>query len=242
MNDLMGKRVIVTGAGKGIGRAICQRLHAEGTAITAIARTQADLDALANELGATTIRADLGKLDEARYAASIALPADLLVNCAGINILEPFLDMQVESYQAVMDVNLRAMMVMSQAYARHRIEQGGGGAIVNVSSLSAFKGFADHAAYCASKAGMDGMSRVMANELGKHGIRVNCVNPGVTLTALAAEAWSAPDKAAPMLSRTPLGRFAEVDEVADLVAFLLSDRSGMITGTSQLIEGGFSAV
>jgi L-xylulose reductase len=149
--------------------------------------------------------------------------------------------MRIESYEAVMAVNLRAAAIFAQAYARDRVSRGIAGSIVNISSLSSSKGFAAHAAYCASKAGLDGMSRVMANELGPHGIRVNCVNPGVTLTELAAEAWSAPEKSAPMLGRTPLGRFAEVGEVAELVAFLLSDRSRMITGTTNLLDGGFSA-
>jgi L-xylulose reductase len=133
-------------------------------------------------------------------------------------------------------------MIMAQEYARQRIAEGKGGAIVNVSSNSAFNGFTDHAAYCASKGGLDAMSRAMANELGKHGIRVNCVNPAITLTAMARKAWSDPRKAAPMLSRMPLGRFIETEEVAEVVLFLLSGRASMVTGVSLPVDGGFDIV
>ena len=241
MKEFSSRTVLVTGAGKGIGRAICHRLAADGAAIIAVARTEDDLAQLRDEIGATILAADLAVRSEREEVAHRALPADLLVNCAGTNILEPFLDMQVESYESIMAINLTAPLFLSQAYARERVKAGRPGAIVNLSSLSAQKGFHAHAAYCASKAGLDGATRVMANELGPHGIRVNSVNPGVTLTELAAVAWSAPEKAGPMLSRTPLGRFASPDDVAQLVAFLLSDRASMITGTTNLLDGGFSA-
>jgi len=136
-------------------------------------------------------------------------------------------------------VNTRAPLIIAQEYARHRIALGGGGAIVNLSSRSSFTGFADHAAYCASKGALDAMTRVMANELGPHGIRVNCVNPAVTLTAMAVKAWSDPKKSIPMLARMPLGRFIEPDEVAEVVLFLLSDGAAMVTGVALPIDAGF---
>lgn len=236
--NFVGKTVIITGAGRGIGLETARHLAAQGAQIVGIARTQADLDALAAETGARTIAAELGDPAQARRAAKDALPADLLVNCAGMNILEPFLEMTDEAFDRVYAVNTRAAYIVAQEYARARIAAGGGGAIVNVSSMSALVGFADHAAYCASKAGLDGLSRVMANELGPHGIRVNCINPTVTWTDLAAEAWSDPAKSEPMLARIPLGRFAETGDIASIIAFLLSDASAFLNGTSIPVDGG----
>ena len=114
------------------------------------------------------------------------------------------------------------------------------GSIVNVSSDAAFVGVIDHTAYCASKGALDAMSRVMANELGPHRIRVNCINPNITLTDMARKAWSDPGRAGPRLARLPLGRFLEPDEVAEAIVYLLSDRAAMITGVSLRVDGGFS--
>ena len=121
-----------------------------------------------------------------------------------------------------MAVNTRAPMIVAQEYARERIAAGKTGAIVNVSSVASFIGIPDHAAYCASKGGLDGLTRVMAKELAPKGIRVNAVNPTVTLTPMAVKAWSDPEKAAGMLNRIPVGRFAESADVAEVVLFLLS--------------------
>jgi NAD(P)-dependent dehydrogenase (short-subunit alcohol dehydrogenase family) len=101
-------------------------------------------------------------------------------------------------------------------------------------------GWANHAAYCASKGALDGLSRVMANELGRQGIRVNCVNPAITLTPMAVKAWSDPAKAEPMLSRMPLGRFVQPEEVASAILFLLSEGASMINGISMPIDAGFA--
>ncbi|MFK4808827.1 SDR family oxidoreductase [Devosia sp. ZW T5_3] len=236
-----GKTAIVTGAGKGIGRAITQMLAARGARVFALSRSQSDLDALAHP-AIVPVLVDLADTEATRAASRAALPADYLVNCAGINILEPFLDTSPDSFDQVQAINVRAPLVVSQLYARSRIAAGLGGAIVNISSISAFNGFIDHASYCASKGALDALTRVMANELGPHGIRVNTVNPGVTLTALAAEAWSDPAKSGPMLSRTPLGRFATPDNVAEAVLFLLSDAAAMVNGVSLPVDGGFQAV
>lgn len=237
--DFTGRKIIVTGAGKGIGREIARHLAGLGAEITAMARTGADLDNLRSEIGGRSVTVDLADAEAARAAALEALPATDLVNCAGTNILESFLDMKVESFDRILSVNLRAAMIVAQEFARHRIAEGGGGAIVQISSMSSFVGFVDHAAYCASKAGLDGMSRVMANELGPHGIRVNSVNPIITLTELAAEAWSDPAKSGPVLDRMPIRRFAETGDIAGIVAFLLDDASAMMNGLAIPVDGGF---
>lgn len=239
--DFSNKRVIVTGAGKGIGYSTVHMLAKRGAEVIALSRSPSDLATLAAETGCRTIAVDLADADATRKAALEALPADLLVNCAGTTALESFLDVTVENFDLLIAVNTRAPMIIAQEYARDLIGRGLKGSIVNVSSMAAFQGVIDHTAYCASKGGLDAMTRVMANELGRHGIRVNCVNPVVTLTPMAEKAWSDPEKANFMLSRIPLGRFALPDDIAEVILFLLSDAAAMVNGQSLMVDGGFRA-
>lgn len=237
--SFIGKTVLITGAGKGIGRETARLLASRGARVVALSRTKSDLDSLAREIGCKNIIVDLANAAEARRAAISGLPADYLVNCAGINILEPFVDVTTEAFDHVYAVNIRAAMVVSQEYARSCIKLGVGGSIVNVSSLSSIIGFEDHASYCASKGAMDAMSRVMTNELGRHNIRVNCINPIVTMTELALRAWSNPEKSDQVLKRIPINRFAETIDIAEVIAFLLSDVSVMMNGLAIPLDGGF---
>ncbi|WP_277185281.1 SDR family oxidoreductase [Caballeronia sp. BR00000012568055] len=239
--EFAGKTAIVTGAGKGIGYATVKLLRERGARVIAISRTTDDLISLRDETGCDIVTVDLANATEARAAARDAQPVDLLVNNAGIAELQPFLDTTVESFDRTMNVNVRAAMIFAQECARSMIARGTGGAIVNVSSLSANVGFALHAAYCASKGGLDAMTRVMATELGPHNIRVNAVNPVITLTPMGEKAWSDPAKSGPMLARIPLNRFAQPVEVARTIAYLLGDDSSMVNGVSLLVDGGFQA-
>lgn len=239
---LDGKRALVTGAGKGIGREIVGLLTKCGAKVVAVSRTKADLDSLAKETGCEAIAADLVDAGEAKRAAEAAGPIDLLVNNAGVSIPQPFLEQSVEALDKTMGVNLRAAMVISQVVARGLIARKSGGAIVNLSSQASLVGIADHAAYCASKGALDQLTRVMALELGPHDIRVNCVNPTVTLTPMGKMAWGDPRKSEPMLAKIPLGRFADPPDVAYAVAFLLSDQARMISGIVMPIDGGFTAI
>lgn len=195
-----GKSVIITGAGKGIGRACARNMAARGAEVVALSRTQSDLDSLHGEIGGRGLCVDLQDTGATRTAMAAAGPCDFLVNCAGVNVLESVLEMSEAGYEAVLGINLRAALICSQVFARARIAAGGGGAIVNVTSIAGHRGFQDHLCYAASKAGLEGASRVMARELGPQGIRVNCVAPTVTMTELAAEAWSDPQKSGPMVA------------------------------------------
>lgn len=235
-HDFMGKRILVTGAGKGIGRKTVQWLARCGAQVIALGRNAADLAYCEH-----TLVVDLADVAATQAAVASMLPIDLLVNCAGVVELESFLDTSVETFDHLMAVNTRAPMVVAQVVARDLIKRGMPGAVVNVSSLAAAVGTRDHLAYCASKAALDAMTRVMAVELGPHGIRVNSVNPVVTLTPMADKAWSDPVKAASMLARIPLGRFVQPSEIASTIAFLLSDDAGMINGVTLTVDGGFSA-
>lgn len=237
--DFAGKSVLVTGAGKGIGRATAVLLARRGATIVAMTRSPADLESLAAEIGSRSIAVEMSDAVATRIAAAEAMPVDFLVNCAGTTTLARFVDASAEDFDAIMAVNARAPMIVAQEYAKAMIASGRKGAIVNVSSVSAFTGFAEHTAYCASKGALDAMTRVMANELGVHGIRVNAVNPVVTLTPMAVKAWSDPAKAGPLLGRIPMERFVEPEEVASAIAFLLGDDAAMINGVSLPIDGGF---
>lgn len=242
MNGFEDKTAIVTGAGKGIGRATALDLANRGAKIIAFARTKADLDQLSNEIGSTSIVVDLSDTNSARKAMQSAGTADYLVNCAGTNVLQSVLDMTEDAYELIMGINLRAALICAQEFARARVTAGGGGAIVNVTSIAGHRGFEDHVVYAASKAGLDGATRVMAKELGPHGIRVNAVAPTITMTELAAEAWSDPSKKDPMKVRHPLGRFAEVEDVAKTIAMLLSEDAPVVTGSILPVDCGFLAV
>ena len=241
---LDGKRALVTGAGKGIGREIAAVLTRCGAEVVAVSRTKQDLDSLAKEIGCRILTADLADPHEAVRAAEQALAAgsvDCLVNNAGISIPQPFLDTTTDAFDRTMAVNVRAVMLITQAVARDMIRRGGGGAVVNLSSQASMIGIRDHAAYCASKGALDQLTRVMALELGPHGIRVNAVNPTVTLTPMGEMAWGDPKMSGPMLARIPLGRFAKPLHVANAVAYLLSDQADMIHGVALPVDGGFLA-
>ena len=237
-----GKTVIITGAGKGIGRACAELMAARGADVIALSRTMSDLESLKAEIGCRIVQVDLQDPKTARAAMAEAGTADYLINSAGINVLESTFDMTDEGYEAVLGINLRAALITCQEFARARRAVGGGGAIVNITSIAGHRGFSEHLCYAASKAGLEGATRVMAKELGPHNIRVNAVAPTITLTELAVEAWSDPAKSEPMMVRHPLGRFAEADHVAASIAMLLSDDCAMVTGAVLPIDGGFLAV
>ena len=236
-----GKRALVTGAGKGIGREVARMLAARGAEVIALSRAQEDLDSLRAEIGCATIAVDLADTQAAVARVRDVLPVHLLVNNAAITSLELVLQARAESVRAVLDVNLFAPLFLVQAVAADLVARNLPGAIVNVSSLAAQIGIQDHVAYCASKAGLDAMTRVMALEFGPHRIRVNSVNPVVTLTPMAELAWSDPEKAGRMLARIPLGRFVQPAEVAETICFLLSDASAMVNGVALNVDGGFRA-
>jgi NAD(P)-dependent dehydrogenase (short-subunit alcohol dehydrogenase family) len=238
--EFAGRTVLVTGATKGIGRTTAELLARRGASVLALGRSTGELASLNAEIGCRTIAVDLADVEATRASARANLPFDLLVNCAGTTVLQPFLDLALETFDRIMTVNAKAPIVIAQEYARDRIASKRPGAIVNVSSDASFLGVIDHAAYCASKAALDAATRVMANELGPHGIRVNSVNPNITLTDMARLAWSDPVRSAPRLQRMPIGRFLEPSEIAEVIVFLLSDRASAVTGSTYRVDGGFA--
>jgi NAD(P)-dependent dehydrogenase (short-subunit alcohol dehydrogenase family) len=241
---LAGGAVLVTGAGQGIGRETALQLARGGRAVIALGRSADDINSLRAEIGCETIIVDLADTAATRDAVRSAVqgraqPVTGLVNCAGVVHLGAFVDASVEDFDATIAVNTRAPMVVAQQVVRELLARGLPGSVVNVSSIAAQVGTPLHTAYCASKGALDAMTRVMARELGPQGIRVNSVNPVVTLTTMGAKAWSDPARAQPMLARIPLGRFAQSADVASVIVFLLGDGAAMVHGTCIDVDGGF---
>jgi NAD(P)-dependent dehydrogenase (short-subunit alcohol dehydrogenase family) len=240
-SNFNGKRALITGGGRGIGREIAVLLDSLGAKVVVIDRIEEDMEVLKQDIECETIRAELTDPVAAKKAAEQALPIDFLINCAGVVILEPFLDTTIENFNETVNVNVRAMMIVSQIVARNMIERKSGGAIVNISSVANILAFQDHTTYCISKAGVDQLTRCMALELGPHKIRTNAIAPVVTMTPLGRKAWSDPEKQAAMLSKIPLGRFNEPIDVANAVILLLSDQAEMLNGIIVPVDGGFMA-
>ncbi|NBB11922.1 SDR family oxidoreductase [Pseudomonas sp. SLFW] len=238
--DFSGQRVLVTGATSGIGREVAQQLLASGAEVYALGRDATALLDMADQ-GCQVLRVDVA--DHALLASLLAeLPVmNGLVNCAGISILEAATEVSAAAFDQVMAVNVRASAMVAGSVAKAMIGEGVKGSIVNVSSQASLVALDDHLSYCASKGAMDAMTRVQCGEWGRHGIRVNSVNPTVTLTPMAQMAWSEPSKRDPALAAIPLGRFAETAEVAAPILFLLSDAASMISGVSLPIDGGYTS-
>lgn len=238
-----GKRALVTGAGKGIGRDIAIALHKGGAETVAVSRTQADLDSLqAQYPDMKTLTQDLSDWAATRSAIEALGHFDLLVNNAAVHRMIPFLDFPEDQIDLVFNSNYKSVFNVSQVVARGMVERGVGGAIVNISSDSAPSAFQGEAAYGASKAAVDALTRIMALELGPKQIRVNSVLPSLTRTAAVADTYLK-DQALlhSILSRVPLGRIAEVEDITNVVLFLLSDKAAFVNGVALLVDGGLTA-
>jgi NAD(P)-dependent dehydrogenase (short-subunit alcohol dehydrogenase family) len=242
---------VITGAAQGIGEACARRLARDGAKVALWDVNLAKVQALAAELkaqGAGTLaqRCDVSRkadVDAALAATQQALgPVNALVNNAGIFKAADFLDITEADWDAVIGVNLKGSFLVAQAVARV-MKTHGGGAIVNMSSVNGTMAIPSIASYNASKGGIDQLTRVMALALADHGIRVNAVGPGTIATELARAAVLGSEEAkARILSRTPLRRLGEPAEVADAVAFLLSDAASYITGEIVYVDGGRRAL
>jgi NAD(P)-dependent dehydrogenase (short-subunit alcohol dehydrogenase family) len=246
------RHAIVTGGGRGIGEAVARRFAADGADVMVISRTAAEIEAVAGSIvdaggGAWAHVADVS--DAGQVTAAVAAAAkrwdgriDVLVNNAGIDHDQPFLEFDHDRWQDVIGVNLTGPFLMSQAVGRV-MAAGGGGAIVHISSIDALGADGTQVAYNASKAGLLGLNRTMAMELAPLGIRSNVVNPGYTATPLTrryvGEAMY--EYMTTRFARVPQGRMATPEEIAAAVAFLASDEAAAITGTDLTVDGGTTA-
>jgi NAD(P)-dependent dehydrogenase (short-subunit alcohol dehydrogenase family) len=240
---LDGKAAFVTGGGTGIGLACARAIVAAGGRVALAGRRQAVVEEAARELGADALGVPCDVRSQESVDAAIASAGErlgglqLAVNAAGVGGGGQVLNSTAEEFAAVLDTNLTGAFRCLRAEARV-MKRAGGGAIVNVSSIAGALTHRWMSSYCASKAGLNMLTRCAADDLGEHGIRVNAVMPGLVRTDLAAPLWRNPDVVAEYLRRMPVSRVGEPGDVGPFVAFLLSDAAGWITGQCIGVDGG----
>jgi len=244
--DLTGKVAIVTGGGKGIGRAIALGLAESGAAVTVAARSQQEIESVAEEIikmGGKSIAVvtDLTINEQLENVVQKTLSTfgriDILVNNAARSFLRSLLDLREDGWDKVFDTNVKAAWLLSRIVARQMIEQKSG-QIINITTVGAEKAEVGMAAYGCSKAALKMLTRCMARELAAYGIRVNAVGPTLTRTEFSKPIWSNPEIAKLITSGIPMGRLAEPEEIVGSVLFLASGAANFITGQSIYVDGG----
>lgn len=247
---LEGRRALVTGACGGIGTEICRVLSEAGADIAAVDRDADGFPAIvklveSHRRRCVAIPGELSTTDGPVAVARAALEAfgaiDILVNNAGIGIVEPLLEAKVADWDMMMAVNLRAPFLLARELAPAMIAQKRG-KIINISSQAGVIALDNHGAYCASKGGLNLLTKVMAAEWAKYNIQANAVCPTVILTPLGEKVWGSPEIGDPMKAKIPARRFGKPIEVADMVLYLASPASDLVCGHSMLIDGGYTAV
>lgn len=247
--DLTGSRAIVTGAGSGIGQAVAVALAEAGADVAGVGRgTMAETAVLVQGRGRAfaAVTADLSDMAQVRGVvagaeAALGAPADILVNNAGLIRRADAVDLTESDWDDVIDVNLKAVFFLCQDFARSALAAGRAARIVNVASLLSFQGGVRVASYTASKSGLAGLTRLLANEWAGRGINVNAVAPGYVETANTAALREDPERHAAILSRIPAGRWAVPSDIAGAVTFLASPAAAYVHGVVLPVDGGWLA-
>ena len=243
---LDGRRALVTGAGRGIGLGAARALSAAGAEVMLVARGLNEIDAAATAIHALGGKATAQVLDVTRIEDAARLieaegPFDILVNNAVTNRPRPLLEVTIEDFDAIMDLNVRAAFFVAQAVARGLVKARKPGSIINISSQMGHVGWGNRTVYCASKHAMEGFTKAMAIELGAHGIRVNTVCPTFIETELTAGYFADQAFQTSVMSKIKLGRLGTVADVVGAIVFLASDAAAMITGAPLMVDGGWTA-
>jgi len=244
--DLTGKRVLVVGASSGIGQGCAVALASAGAHVVCAARNEANLQSTVDAMlekgwQASSMAFDVAHIDDLTATLKSLSAFDVVVNSAGLARHSQALDTAPDDYDAVMNVNLRAAYFLSVGAAHGMKAAGIAGSIIHISSQMGHVGGIDRAVYCASKHGLEGMVKSMAIEWGSLGIRINTVCPTFIRTPLTEPTFSNAEKLAWVLDKIKLGRVGEVEDVMGAVMYLASSASSMVTGTSMLIDGGWTA-
>ena len=244
---LDGRVALITGAGRGIGRACAIALAQAGAEVWLAARTKKEIDEVAAEIGtrAHAVACDVTKADQIKRVLSGIEVLDVLVNNAGSNIPEPFVEVTEEHLDRIMGLNLRSAFLVAQAAAKKMLEhperKRRGGAIINMSSQMGHVGAVNRSVYCMTKHGLEGLTKAMALELIAHNVRVVSIAPTFVETPLVKEFLQRPGFSQWVHERIPAGRVGDVEEVAGAVLFAASPAASLVTGTSLLVDGGWTA-
>ena len=248
--SLRGRKALVTGASKGIGAEICAVFAEAGADVVALGRDEGDLATTADAVRAhgrrcLTLTAEMGSPTEPVAVCERALAEwgtiDILVNSAGIANVAPAVDFSTEDWDRMMAVNLRAPFLTARTLAPAMIAQRWG-KVINISSQTGVIALDDHAAYAASKGGLNALTKSLCAEWARHNVQVNAICPTVVMTPMGRKVWGKPEKGDPFRNATPARRFAEPVEVADAALYLASDASAMVNGALLMVEGGFTSV
>jgi NAD(P)-dependent dehydrogenase (short-subunit alcohol dehydrogenase family) len=248
--SLKGRKALITGASKGIGAEIAVVFAEAGADIVALGRDEAGLQATARAVRAhgrecLTLTAEMASPTEPVTACERALKEwgtiDILVNSAGMANVAPALEVSTEAWDQMMAVNLRAPFLTARTLAPAMIAQGWG-KIIMISSQTGVIALDDHAAYAASKGGLNALTKSLCAEWARYNVQVNAICPTVVMTPMGKKVWGKPEKGDPFRNATPARRFAEPVEIADAALYLASDASAMVNGALLMVEGGFTSV